>query len=298
MQNKLHWLSQKIHQRAWHFIQLIRINNPIGTYLLLWPTLTALWIAGAGIPSWQNICIFILGVILTRSAGCAINDYADRHIDKHVKRTKERPITSGNITPSEAIKTSLLLLMLSFILVLFTNKITVILSIGALLLAACYPYMKRYTFYPQFILGAAFSWGILMAFTAETERLPKAAWLLYAANVVWTIAYDTYYAMADQEDDLKIGVKSTAIAFGQHARTIILLLQIIALILWLTAGLIFQLSAVFYAGLFIALLGFLWQFKKTFEGNSAIYLQAFKHNHWIGLIIFISTLLSYLIKLY
>jgi 4-hydroxybenzoate polyprenyltransferase len=212
----------RLNPRAWDFIQLTRMDKPIGIYLLLWPTLWALWVAAKGVPSLGNLVIFVLGVILTRAGGCVINDFADRKVDGHVKRTEQRPMASGKISSKEALVFFALLMGVSFLLVLCTNAQTVWLSFGALALAATYPFMKRYTYYPQVVLGAAFSWGMPMAFTAETGSLPAAAWLLYIANLLWTVAYDTYYAMTDREDDLKIGVKSTAILFGDADRVIIL----------------------------------------------------------------------------
>lgn len=233
----------RLNPRAWDFIQLTRMDKPIGIYLLLWPTLWALWIAGKGSPSLLNIAIFVLGVILTRAGGCVINDWADRKVDGHVKRTEQRPLVSGKISSKEALVFFAVLMFISFLLVLLTNSMTIWLSLGGLALAASYPFMKRYTYYPQVVLGAAFSWGMPMAFTAETGSLPAAAWLLYIANLLWTVGYDTYYAMTDRDDDLKIGVKSTAILFGDADRVIILTLQSLALVcLWL-AGMRFELGA-------------------------------------------------------
>ncbi|OYT94169.1 MAG: 4-hydroxybenzoate polyprenyltransferase, partial [Pseudomonas sp. PGPPP3] len=220
----LHSLN-RLHPRAWDFVQLMRLDKPIGIYLLLWPTLWALWVAAKGVPSASNLLIFVGGVILMRAAGCVINDYADRHFDGHVSRTQARPLASGKVKPREALALFAGLVALSFALVLCTNATTVWLSFGGVALAACYPFMKRYTFYPQVVLGAAFSWGMPMAFSAETGSVPPEAWLLYIANLLWTVAYDTYYAMADREDDLKIGVKSTAILFGDADRLIIACLQ-------------------------------------------------------------------------
>lgn len=233
----------RLNPRAWDFIQLTRMDKPIGIYLLLWPTLWALWIAGEGSPSLANIVIFVLGVTLTRAGGCVINDWADRKVDGHVKRTEQRPLVSGKISSKEALVFFAVLMFISFLLVLCTNSATIWLSLGGLALAASYPFMKRYTYYPQVVLGAAFSWGIPMAFTAETGELPATAWLLYIANLLWTVGYDTYYAMTDRDDDLKIGVKSTAILFGEADRVIILTLQGLALGCLLLAGARFELGA-------------------------------------------------------
>jgi len=226
----------RLNPRAWDFIQLTRMDKPIGIYLLLWPTLWALWIAGKGSPSLANVVIFVLGVVLTRAGGCVINDWADRKVDGYVKRTEQRPLVSGKISSKEALVFFALLMGVSFLLVLCTNAATVWLSFGGLALALTYPFMKRYTYYPQVVLGAAFSWGMPMAFTAETGELPAAAWLLWIANLIWTVGYDTYYAMTDRDDDLKIGVKSTAILFGDADRMIILILQGLALGCLLLAG--------------------------------------------------------------
>lgn len=215
----------RLHPRAWDFVQLVRLDRPIGIYLLLWPTLWSLWIAADGVPELKNLLIFVLGVILMRAAGCVINDFADRNFDGHVARTKARPLATGKISVREAWITFAVLVALSFGLVLLTNATTVWLSFGAVAVASLYPFMKRYTYYPQVVLGAAYSWGILMAFTAERGELPASAWLLFLVNVLWTVAYDSYYAMTDREDDLKIGIKSTAILFGDADRLIIGSLQ-------------------------------------------------------------------------
>jgi 4-hydroxybenzoate polyprenyltransferase len=281
--------------RLGDFLALTRLNRPIGIYLLLWPTLWALWVAAAGLPSFKNLLIFVLGVIAMRAAGCVINDYADRNFDGHVQRTRERPLVTGKVTPREALWLFAGLLGLSFVLVLFTNAATLWLSLGGVALAACYPFMKRYTFYPQVVLGAAFSWGMLMAFTAETGSLPAAAWLLYLANLLWTVAYDTYYAMADRDDDLKIGLKSTAIAFGKADRLIIALLQGLALLCLLLAGGAFGLGLAFHLGLGVAALCFAWQFYSTRSREPLACFKAFLHNHWAGLAIFLGLVLDYAI---
>ncbi|SDF58590.1 4-hydroxybenzoate octaprenyltransferase [Phytopseudomonas seleniipraecipitans] len=291
----LHSLN-RLHPRAWDFVQLTRLDKPIGIYLLLWPTLWALWIAAEGVPSAKNLVIFVAGVILMRAAGCVINDYADRNFDGHVSRTKARPLASGRVSAREALILFAVLIALSFALVLLTNATTVWLSFGALAVAALYPFMKRYTYYPQVVLGTAFSWGMPMAFTAETGELPAAAWLLLLANVIWTVAYDTYYAMADREDDLKIGVKSTAILFGDADRVIILGLQGLALLCLLLAGARFELGLYFYLGLAVAAACFAWQFHMTRGREPQICFRAFLHNHWAGLAIFIGIVLDYALR--
>ena len=283
----------RFNPRAWDFIQLTRMDKPIGIYLLLWPTLWALWVAAKGVPSLGNLLIFVFGVILTRAAGCVINDFADRKVDGHVKRTEQRPMASGKISSKEALVFFALLMGVSFLLVLCTNAPTIWLSFGALALAATYPFMKRYTYYPQVVLGAAFSWGIPMAFTAETGSLPAAAWLLYIANLLWTVAYDTYYAMTDREDDLKIGVKSTAILFGDADRVIILSLQGLALGCLLLAGSHFELGGWFHLGLLAAAGCFVWEFWYTRDRDPQRCFKAFLHNHWAGLAIFVGIVLNY-----
>lgn len=283
----------RLHPRAWDFVQLVRLERPIGIYLLLWPMLWALWIAGEGSPSVKNVIIFVLGVILMRSAGCAINDFADRKIDGDVARTKDRPIVSGRVSPKEALLTFAILIGVSFCLVLLTNSATVYWSFLAVGLAALYPFTKRYTYYPQVALGAAYSCGIVLAFSAETGSVPAQAWLIYIANVLWTIAYDTYYAMSDREDDLKIGVKSTAVLFGDADRFIILSLQGSALFCLLLAGNHFALGGYFHLGLIGAALCFIWEFVQTRQRDAQSSLRAFLHNHWAGLIIFLGVLAHY-----
>jgi len=283
----------RLNPRAWDFIQLTRMDKPIGIYLLLWPTLWALWVAAKGVPSLRNLLIFVFGVILTRAGGCVINDFADRKVDGHVKRTVQRPLVSGRISSKEALVFFALLMGISFLLVLCTNAPTIALSFGGLALAASYPFMKRYTYYPQVVLGAAFSWGMPMAFTAETGSLPAAAWLLYIANLLWTVGYDTYYAMTDRDDDLKIGVKSPAILFGDADRIIILSLQGLALGCLLLAGAQFELGGWFHLGLLAAAACFVWEFWYTRDRDPQRCVRAFLHNHWAGLAIFVGIVLNY-----
>lgn len=286
----------RLHPRAWDFIQLMRIDKPIGIYLLLWPTLWALWIAGKGSPSLGNVLIFVIGVFLMRAAGCVINDFADRKVDGHVKRTEQRPLASGKITSKEALVLFAVLVALSFGLVLLTNATTIWLSFGGLALAATYPFMKRYTYYPQVVLGAAFSWGMPMAFTAQTGDLPAAAWLLYIANLLWTVGYDTYYAITDREDDLKIGVKSTAVLFGDADRVIIVTLQGLALFCLMLAGSRFELGLYFFLGLLVAAGCFAWEFWSTRDRDPQACFKAFLHNHWAGLAIFAGIVVDYAMR--
>lgn len=290
-----HWAARHFPvatRRAPDFWRLMRMDRPIGIYLLLWPTLWCLWIAAQGFPDPWLLLIFVLGTICMRAAGCCINDYADRNFDGHVRRTRERPLPAGRIQPREALYTCAALCGLAFVLVLFTNTLTVLMSGVGLALALVYPFAKRYTHLAQVVLGAAFSWGGMMAFTAQTGTLPAAAWLLYLANVLWTVVYDTEYAMADREDDLKIGVKSTAILFGTADRLIIGLLQLACLILlWLSAAQ-FALGWWFKAGLVIAGLLFLYHQVLIFQRNPARCFQAFLHNHWVGMVIFCATVID------
>lgn len=274
------------------FVQLTRLDRPIGTYLLLWPTLGALWLAADGWPAVHLVVIFALGTLLMRSAGCCINDYADANIDGDVLRTRERAIVTGQVTRREAMYCFIALCLVAFVLLLFTNVTTILMSLGALLLTAIYPFMKRYTHLPQVVLGMAFSWGILMTFTAQTGTLPAAAWLLYVANCLWTVAYDTQYAMVDREYDLKIGVKSTAILFGDADRVMIGVLHIMYLFALLLAGAQFELSGWYYISLVIAAGLLIHQHRLTWHRDVDGCFQAFKNNHWVGLVVFIGMVLG------
>ncbi len=275
---------------------LTRLDKPIGTYLLLWPTYWALWIASEGIPSFKLLVIFTLGVVLTRAAGCVINDYADRKIDGYVKRTANRPLPTGRVTPKEALTLFAVLMLLAFGLVLFTNRETIILSVGGLLLASCYPFMKRYTYLPQVVLGAAFAWSIPMAFAAVSHTVPTYAWLIYIATLLWTVAYDTMYAMVDRDDDLKIGVKSTAILFGEADKLAIGLLQITTLLSLILLGVQREMSFIFYAGLMIAAGLFIYQQRLIQHRGRDNCFKAFLNNHYAGLAIFIGVLMHYLLE--
>ncbi len=268
------------------FLQLMRLDRPIGTWLLMWPTLWALWIAAEGIPGRDVLLIFVAGVYVMRAAGCVVNDYADRHFDGHVKRTLNRPLATGRISEGEAQGLFAILVMVAFVLVLFTNLFTILLSIGGVVLAFIYPFMKRYTHLPQLFLGAAFSWAIPMAFGAVLGRVPFEAWLLFAANVAWTVAYDTQYAMVDRDDDLKIGIKSTAVLFGRADRLMIGLLQGLTLLLLVWAGLRLGLGGFFWLGLVAMAATFVWQqwLIRTRERDPCF--RAFLNNHWSGLLVF------------
>lgn len=273
---------------------LMRLNRPVGIYLLLAPTLWALWIAGEGQPSLNLIMVFTFGVILMRSAGCIINDVADRDIDPHITRTKNRPVAAGRISPAAAVVVFLLLCYLAFMLVyFFTNQFTLLLSLGGVCLTILYPFMKRITHLPQIILGAAFAWSIPMAFAAQSNNVPLPAWLLYIASVLWTVAYDTQYAMVDREDDVKVGVKSTAILFGDLDVFIISILQILFLLTLLLLGKQLHRGLFFIIGLFVAALLFIYQYSLIRKRDPSNCLKAFLNNQWVGAAIFIGLALDY-----
>ncbi|MDN3522822.1 4-hydroxybenzoate octaprenyltransferase [Halomonas ramblicola] len=274
------------------FLQLMRLDRPIGTWLLMWPTLWALWVAAEGLPSRKLLLIFVAGVYAMRAAGCVINDYADRHFDGHVKRTRSRPLATGRIGEGEAQALFLLLVMTAFVLVLFTNPFTVLLSVGGVILAAIYPFMKRYTHLPQLFLGAAFSWAIPMAFGAVLGHVPLEAWLLFAANLAWTVAYDTEYAMVDRDDDLRIGIKSTAVLFGRADRLMIGLLQGLTLLLLAWAGARLALSGFFWLGLAAMAATFVHQQRLIRSRERDPCFRAFLNNHWSGLLVFAGIALS------
>ena len=276
-------------------LQLIRFDKPIGTLLLVWPTLWALWLAAQGVPDVTLLVIFVLGTFLTRSAGCIVNDLADRKLDGAVARTNARPLVTGAVTVREALVLFVALLLLAFILVLFTNALTIELSIVAVMLASSYPFMKRYTHLPQLVLGAAFSWGIPMAFAAQRGILPPALWLLYLGNLLWTMAYDTAYAMVDREDDLKAGIKSSAILFGQYDRLIIALLQLGSLMSLYLAGLAFGLGLYYNAALVVSAMLFGYQQYLIRERRPDACFKAFLHNNWVGMTIFAGVALNYLV---
>jgi 4-hydroxybenzoate polyprenyltransferase len=268
------------------YARLIRFEKPIGFYLLLWPTLWALAVAAEGSPDGWVLFVFVCGVFLMRSAGCAINDYADRDIDLHVARTRERPLTSEKIEPREALAVFAVLGVIAFLLVLSLNRLTIQLSVVGIVLAASYPYMKRFHYLPQVHLGAAFGWAIPMAFAALTGEVPKQAWLLYVATLVWTVAYDTMYSMVDREDDLKLGVKSTAILFGDYDRGMIALFQLLFLLALGLVGFDLQFSGVYYLGLGVAALLLGYEQFLLADRIPAHCFAAFVHNHWVGAVVF------------
>jgi 4-hydroxybenzoate polyprenyltransferase len=280
----------------WPYIELMRLNKPIGSLLLLWPTLSALWIAAEGMPDVALLCIFVLGVIIMRSAGCVINDYADRNVDGMVARTKNRPLIKGDVTAKQALILFSGLGLLAFILVVQLNVLTIWLSFGALFLAALYPFMKRYTYLPQIFLGMAFGWAIPMAFAAQTNAVPTIAWLLFLANILWTTAYDTFYAMADREDDLLAGMKSTAILFGDDDLVIIGILQLSFLLVMVLVGNQLEMTISYYAGLFVAGLLSIYQQRVAKNKQATNCLIAFLNNNWVGAVIFLGIVLDYALR--
>jgi len=282
-------------ERLGHYVLLVRANRPIGILLLMWPALWALWIAGEGHPDWGVVLVFIIGVTLMRSAGCAINDYADRKIDGKVERTKNRPIAAGLVTPKEALGVFAALVGLAFLLVLLLNWQTILMSFVAVTLAAVYPFMKRYTHLPQLVLGAAFGWAVPMAFTALTQSVVPVGWLLFVATVIWALIYDTQYAMVDREDDIKIGVKSTAILFGDMDLIIIGILQVTMLGILLLVGINAELGISYYIGLAAAAALFVYQQYITRERDKKGCFDAFLNNNNVGAVIFAGLVLDYLI---
>ncbi len=280
----------------YNYIDLMRLNRPIGIFLLLWPTLWALLIAGEGRPDTLVLAVFVAGVVLMRSAGCVINDYADRDIDRHVSRTRDRPLTSGRVSPRAALLLFVVLCLLAFALVLLMNRLTVLLSLGGVALAVLYPFMKRKTHLPQVFLGAAFGWAVPMAFAAQTGSVPQLAWLLFTTTVLWATAYDTMYAMVDRQDDIALGVKSTAILFGDADRMIIGLLQSMVLACLLMAGYQAGLGLYYYAGVALAaLLAIYQQYLIRYREREACF-HAFLNNNWFGMVVFAGILLDYLLR--
>lgn len=283
-----------IGQRAYQYGILARLNKPIGIFLLLWPTLWALWIAAEGMPRPGVLVVFVLGVILMRSAGCVINDYADREIDPRVNRTKDRPIAAGRVSADEAMLLFMALCFSAFLLVLTMNTFTILLSLGGVILAAIYPFMKRYTHMPQIVLGMAFGWAVPMAFAAQTNNVPKIAWLIYVVTVLWAVIYDTMYAMADRLDDLKIGVKSTAILFGDADRVIIGILQAMMLFALYLIGEQAQLGGEYSIAVAIAAILMVYQQYLIRYRQPALCISAFLNNNWLGAAIFGGIVLSYI----
>jgi 4-hydroxybenzoate polyprenyltransferase len=286
------WLP-KVIERAWAYLRLMRLNRPIGSFLLLWPTLWALWLAADGHPTPKLFVIFVIGVFIMRSAGCIMNDFADRNFDLHVKRTRQRPLATREVNVYEAMALFVVLGLLAFALVLTLNLLTVGLAVIGLVLAMSYPFMKRYTYLPQPYLGLAFGWGIPMAYAATTGSVPTVAWLIFIANIIWTTVYDTMYAMVDRPDDLKIGVKSTAILFGELDRLIVGILQGLLLLTLFLVGHRLQLSGTYYAGLVCAAGFAVYQQVLIRRRDPQRCFQAFLNNNWFGAAVFAGILLHY-----
>ncbi len=276
--------------------RLMRFDRPIGILLLLWPTLWALWIAGDGSPSVKNVLIFCTGVVLMRAAGCIMNDIADRDFDPHVDRTRCRPLAAGELTVRQALVTFVVVMLLAFGLVLMTNALTIKLAFAGAVLASTYPFFKRWTHFPQVVLGLAFGWGIPMAFAAETGQVPVIAWLILLINVIWSVIYDTLYAMVDRDDDISIGLKSTAILFGRYDLLILRVLKVWMIILLLLLGWIMAFSWPWYSGVAIAATLFVMQQYKVRNRSRDACFKAFLNNNWVGLAIWVGLLIDYAIS--
>ena len=274
------------------YLRLMRLDRPVGSLLLLWPTLAALWLAADGMPPWQLVVIFTLGTIIMRSAGCVINDYADRDWDRHVKRTANRPLTAGQVSGREALTLFMALSAGGLLLLIFLNPMTRLLAVGGFAIAVIYPFMKRWTYLPQAVLGAAFSWGLLMAYTSVQNQLPREAWLLFVASLLWIVAYDTMYAMVDRDDDLRVGIKSTAILFGTADRVMIGILQASTLVTLALFGSLGELGYFYHLGL-AAMFGlFVYQQFLIRQRERAGCLKAFLNNTWAGLALFVGVVLE------
>ena len=286
-----------MRKQIWECLQqywlLARFHRPIGIFLLLWPMLWAQWIAGKGRPDPWLVILFVLGTALMRGAGCAINDYADRDFDPFVQRTRERPVAAGHVRPTEAMGVFAALALLSFTLVLQMNLFTVKLSTVGILLAVSYPFMKRYTHWPQLYLGAAFGWAVPMAFAAQIESLPPVAWTIFSATILWAVVYDTFYAMVDREDDQKIGIRSTALLFGRHDLLIIALVQCVVLGLLVWVGMQATRGTIYFSGLLVGAGLFVYQQWLARDREPAQCFRAFLNNHWFGFAVFVGLFLDY-----
>ena len=277
------------------YIRLMRLNKPIGTYLLLWPTYWALFLSAKGWPDIDLLIIFTLGVLVMRSAGCVINDYADRNIDQNIARTKDRPLITGEVSPKSALRLFVFLLIIAFGLVLLTNALTIQLSLIALALATLYPFTKRWTHLPQVVLGVAFGMSVPMAFSAQTGSIPLSAGWIFLATIVWTLIYDTFYAMADRDEDIKIGVKSTAILFEKYDQIFITFLQILLIIVFVVIGNLFDLGSIYYFSLVIILIFMIYHQFLMKKRQKELFFKAFLNNNFIGMTAFIGIFLSVVI---
>jgi 4-hydroxybenzoate polyprenyltransferase len=296
----LNWLLRNVparyREKALDYLVLTRMDRPIGALLLLWPTWWALWLAAGDFPPWKPLIIFTLGVFAMRAAGCAINDYADRKLDPQVARTAGRPIASGRVTPREALVVFAVLLLFAFVLVLFTNRLTIELSFAGAALAAAYPFTKRYTYMPQVVLGAAFGWSIPMAFAAVSNQVPPVGWLLFIGNIIWSVVYDTEYAMVDRDDDIAAGAKSTAILFGDADLPILGVLMGTFLLTMLFVGQRAALGWPYWLGLLIAAGLFAYQLWMIRGRARDACLAAFRHNNWLGLAVWIGLVLALAVR--
>ncbi|MGG6463042.1 4-hydroxybenzoate octaprenyltransferase [Solilutibacter silvestris] len=275
------------------YLRLMRADKPIGWLLLLWPTWWGLWFAANGMPAWKPLVVFTLGVWLTRAAGCVINDYADRWLDGSVERTRGRPLATGEVSGREALALFAVLMLAAFALVLTQNRLTIAMSVVGVVLAASYPYLKRYTYFPQVYLGMAFGWGIPMAFAAVTGGVPKLAWLIYIANILWSTAYDTWYAMVDRDDDIRMGAKSTAILFGDAD---LIAQGVLYACMFATLALVghdAHRGIWYWGGLLVAALLVAWEFRMAKERDRDGCFRAFRHNNWVGLAIFAGIALDF-----
>ena len=278
------------------YLDLVRWNRPAGSYLLLWPTLSALWLAARGFPGWHLAVVFTLGTFLMRSAGCTVNDVADRDFDKHVQRTTNRPVTSGAVSTKEALLLGAVLAMLAFALVLTTNTATMAWSFVALAVSIFYPFTKRFFSMPQAVLGVAFSFGIPMAFAAVRGEVPALAWWLLAGNLFWVLAYDTEYAMVDRDDDLKIGIQTSAITLGRFDVAGVMLSYAAYLAIWAALGLQLGLRWPYFAGLAVAAGIAGWHFTLIRTRSREGCFRAFRLNHWVGFVVFVGVLLAFVVS--
>jgi 4-hydroxybenzoate polyprenyltransferase len=278
------------------YARLMRLDRPVGIWLLLWPTLWALWIAGRGKPNPAVFVIFVVGTVLMRSAGCVINDYADRRFDPHVERTKDRPLAAGRLSPPEALVLFAILVLASLALALQLNRYTLLLAVGGAFLAITYPFIKRFLSVPQLYLGLCFGWGIPMGFAAELERVPRVAWLLFVANLLWVTVYDTIYAMVDRDDDRKIGVRSTAILFGDSDRHIIAVLQAMTLLTLYLTGRMTRLGNWYWVGLWVGAGFFVHHLWLIRDRDRAACFRAFLNNHYFGMAVFVGIALDFIFR--
>lgn len=274
------------------YLNLIRWDRPAGSYLLLWPTLSALWIAAGGFPGWHLLIVFVLGTFLMRSAGCAVNDVADRDFDKHVKRTAERPVTSGAVSAKEALVLGAVLAFIAFLLVLTTNTATIAWSVAALAVSIFYPFTKRFFSMPQAVLGVAFSFGIPMAFAAVQGEVPAVAWWLLLGNLCWVIAYDTEYAMVDRDDDLKIGIRTSAITLGRFDVAGVMGFYALYIVVWGAIGMQLGLGWPYFAGVAVAAGIAAWHYTLIRERSREGCFRAFRLNHWLGFVVFVGVALE------